>query len=112
MNQDQIKSQKLIEKDVLDRLEEELKELNDRLYKLNDVLYTDKEIITVRPIQAILMKDQYDAMYKYRNLLKRRIENILRFLETDDDDIGEDKDVIKMRRIVMKTEGEPIDRKL
>lgn len=92
MNQDQIESQKLIEKDVLDRLKEEFKELNDKFYKLHDVLYTDKKIVTVRPTQAILMKDQYDAMYNYRNCLKRRIENILRFLETDDDDIGEDCD--------------------
>lgn len=87
MNQDQIESQELIEKDVLARLKEELKELNDKLYKLHDVLYTNKKVATVRPVQAILMEKQYNAMYEYREILAQRIRNISIFLEIDHDDI-------------------------
>lgn len=91
MSQDQIKSQELIEKDVLTRLQEELKELNDKLYKLHDVLYTNKKIVTVRPVQAILMEKQYNAMYEYREILMQRISNISVFLEIDDDNIGKER---------------------
>lgn len=88
MNQDQIKSQEFIEKiekDVLARLEEELKELDDKFYKLHDALYTNKKFVTVRPMQGILMKKQYDVMYEYRRILRRRIKNLSIFLGIDDD---------------------------
>lgn len=86
MNQNQIESQKLIEEDVLTRLKEELKELEDKVYKLHDVLYTNKKLIFVIPMQAILMKQQYDAMCEYQRILRRRIRNLSIFLEIDEDD--------------------------
>lgn len=89
MNQDQIEAQKLIEKDVLTRLKEELKELEDKFYKLHNVLYTNKKFMTVRPRQGILMKKQYDAMYEYRTILNRRIRDISIFLEIVKDDNDE-----------------------
>lgn len=92
MDQDQIKTQEFIEKiekDVLARLEEELKELEDKVYKLHDALYTDKKFVTVRPMQGILMKKQYDVMCEYQRILRRRIKHLSISLGIDDDSSDE-----------------------
>lgn len=67
------KAYKLSE-NFLDRLIIEESDLNEKIIKLHHFIQS-KEFIPLSENQQKLMKEQYEIMIKYHNILKLRIEN-------------------------------------
>lgn len=58
----------------LQRMKDELCELGERLNKLNDFINMSDIYKTLDPDEKFLMEQQYIAMDRYYDMLKRRIK--------------------------------------
>lgn len=58
----------------LQRMKDELSELGERLNKLNDFINMSDIYKTLDPDEKFLMEQQYIAMDRYYDMLKRRIK--------------------------------------
>ncbi|ASU00746.1 hypothetical protein FDI46_gp210 [Aeromonas phage AS-gz] len=65
---------KVINMSHLQRMKDELSELGVRLNKLNDFINMSDIYKTLDPDEKFLMEQQYIAMDRYYDMLKRRIK--------------------------------------
>lgn len=65
---------KVINMSHLQRMKDELSELGERLNKLNDFINMSDIYKTLDPDEKFLMEQQYIAMDRYYDMLKRRIK--------------------------------------